>query len=277
MTERVEHFLLTVFNVGLYTSTRADRTGQVVSEASEAWMRHRLDLFDRYCFPSIAGQSCREFTWLVFVDADTPPQQRAALEAYEAWPNLRLVSAPPGAATRDRGLFGAEAVAQRADPAADYVITSRLDNDDALHRDYMGLVRSEIPRRHRAMLGFPNGLCLDGGRLLARHYPRNPFPSMIERPGSPGPHRGLLTVWSGEHDRVHLLASEFRQAATGPMWLQVVHERNLLNRPRGDDVPLTCEVLAPFLPAAVIADHAALAAAGPCGAAAGAGQSRSGP
>ncbi|MBE3071069.1 MAG: Coenzyme F420 hydrogenase/dehydrogenase, beta subunit C-terminal domain, partial [Planctomycetes bacterium] len=139
----------------------------------------------------------------------------------------------------------------------DYVITSRLDNDDALHRDYMGLVRREIPRRHRAMLGFPNGLCLDGGRLLARHYPLNPFPSMIERPGGPGLHRGLMTVWSGDHDRVPLLASEFRQAATGPMWLQVVHERNLLNRPRGDDVPLTREALAPFLPAAVIEDHVA--------------------
>ena len=254
MTERTQHYLLTVFNVGLYASERADLSGRVVSETSEAWMAHRLELFDRYCFPSVVRQTCQDFTWLVFVDADTPDYQRAVLGCYEAYPNLRILSAPRGALTKERRVFGPEAIAAMAAPETDAVITSRLDNDDALHRDYMALARAEIPRRHRAMLAFPRGLCLDRTRLFVRHYPLNPFPSMIERPDRSRPDLGLVTVWGGEHDKMAEFAREFRHLETGPMWLQVVHERNLLNRPKGDEVPFCRQTLAPFLPETVLDD-----------------------
>lgn len=47
------HYLLTRFNLALW---QEDKNGQTIDR--EEWIRKRLKLFETYCLPSVAGQTC---------------------------------------------------------------------------------------------------------------------------------------------------------------------------------------------------------------------------
>jgi len=69
------HYILTRFNTGLYRRTE----GLTVSP--DEWMEHRLRLFTSLTLPSIRGQSCQDFTWLVLMDRRTPERDIRTLES----------------------------------------------------------------------------------------------------------------------------------------------------------------------------------------------------
>ena len=48
------------------------------------WLAGRFELFERYCLPSIAAQTTRDFHWVVYFDVETPPEFRARIEACRA-------------------------------------------------------------------------------------------------------------------------------------------------------------------------------------------------
>ena len=63
------HYLLSRYNVGLYGRKQNMRSGEKI--APKKWMKNRIELFKRYCVPSIRNQSCRNFTWLIVLDPET--------------------------------------------------------------------------------------------------------------------------------------------------------------------------------------------------------------
>lgn len=71
------HYLLTRFNLALW---QEDKNGQTIDRGE--WIRKRLELFETYCLPSVAGQTCQEFRWILLVDADTPVDLRERIKAY---------------------------------------------------------------------------------------------------------------------------------------------------------------------------------------------------
>jgi hypothetical protein len=83
MTE-FRHYILTRFNVGLYIA------GAELNVSPQQWMEHRLRLFVALTLPSIAGQSCQDFTWLVLMDPQTPEPFIRSLESC-GYPNMRLI------------------------------------------------------------------------------------------------------------------------------------------------------------------------------------------
>jgi hypothetical protein len=110
-----------------------------------------------------------------------------------------------------------------------WVISSRLDNDDALARDYIESVQTEFRRQDAEFINFTGGLQLsDEGALYYRSDPSNAFLSLIEK-RTDKPLIGVFVDW---HDRVSKHAP-VRQVSTHPMWLQMVHGRNIGNAIRG--------------------------------------------
>lgn len=71
------HYLLTRFNLALW---QEDKNGQTIDRGE--WIRKRLKLFETYCLPSVAGQTCQEFRWILLVDADTPANLRERIKTY---------------------------------------------------------------------------------------------------------------------------------------------------------------------------------------------------
>lgn len=213
MAVSVRHILLTRFNVAV-PFARDER------RLDPAWLTERFALFESFCLPSVLGQTTKEFRWFVLFDAETPPEARGRAErlarggafiplfAHGSWKE------DLGGLLRERGAAG-----------DGLLLTTRLDSDDALARGFMeGMLRSsgESP----AVLSYPRGYVLDGGRLYSQDFPENPFLSMLE--GS----AACKTVLSESHEKIASVAP-LRLLDGGPMWLQVVHSGNVSNRTRG--------------------------------------------
>ena len=74
-----EHFIVTRFNLPLF---KAKVEGKVVGNLDETWLAGRFDLFERYCLPSVKGQTCQNFRWIVLFDAATPQKFKDRFKSY---------------------------------------------------------------------------------------------------------------------------------------------------------------------------------------------------
>lgn len=207
-----KHLLLTRFNVR-HGPWQADKHGQAV--LTDAWLEHRFGLFDRFCFPSVAAQTNRDFQWLVFFDVATPERFRRRLERYRGFAPFA-----PEFTTDDRLI---DVIRERAAGAAT-LITTRLDNDDAIHRELIARVQAHLPVRQLELVNFLEGYYVADDRIARVEHACNMFISLLE-PAGPAPFR---TVWCREHAKLGELGP-IRQVTDLPGWIASIHDRNLSN------------------------------------------------
>jgi hypothetical protein len=207
-----KHYLLTRFNAGIYGPKSRLRI------PPEQWMEHRWKLFTTITLPSIMEQTCQNFTWFLLFDEQTPEAYLREMETFRC-PNLK-----PIYPTSDKGIW------QQAVEPGDYdLVTTRIDNDDAFHRNTIETIqytyRTERPYRTQPwIIVFPFGLILDLARrdLWVMEYWYNNCPTLVENSVEP------KTICSWDHSN---LPSAFQRCFVRDKlyWLQVVHSQNLLN------------------------------------------------
>jgi GT2 family glycosyltransferase len=206
--------LLTRFNTRLPGSA---------AQVDEAWLADRMRLFETYCVPSVRRQTSRAFDWLVFFDAATPRPWRDRIEATAAGAGFRPVFLDvPFDAEQAAAAIGGLGLGE-----APFLLTSRLDNDDALAPHFVAAVQGAFRPRPLEFLNFPLGYQLAEGRVFLRPYLASSFVTLVEQAGD-GP-------WRTVHFVQHHLVGRYpvRQLPSGPAWLQVVHGRNMANEVRG--------------------------------------------
>lgn len=127
------HVVATKFGIGVF---------------NEQWLEYRQELFEVLTLPSMDAQSERNFVWILGIDRDMPERFRSRMdEIASTRPYIRLL---------ELELFGdfepeviewcrKEAAAQ----GKGHILSTRIDNDDALHVDLVG----ELHRHARALLG----------------------------------------------------------------------------------------------------------------------------
>jgi hypothetical protein len=219
---KVAHFVLTRFNVRYVEDPNAR---SVAIEPS--WLKDRFSLFENYCLPSIIAQRNQDFTWLLFFDAATP-------EAF-AQRALYLLSQRE----RSHAIFCKdlpiervqEEVRSRLRGAPEWLLTTRLDNDDGLHVDFIGSVRESLTLSAPEIVNAPAGLILKGRKVFAQRHLSNAFISLAE------PVSSFKTIFSILRHTEAAKAYPVRQAENRPLWLQVIHSKNISNRVRGWRVP----------------------------------------
>ncbi len=210
--DRFEHFVITRFGV---------RWRQEDPPPDDDWLRYRLGLFEAVCLPSVLSQTGAEFRWLLLIDDGCrSPWLEEALaglgegRAFEVvWMDTLFWS---GIDT---------VVTERA--SAPHVITTRLDSDDAIARDYLSRVQATFDRQDRLYVNFQRGLQFErDGALYSYFYPANAFLSFIERrtPGEP-----VRTVFSSPAHPDAAKYGDVLQVSAPPCWIIVVHGANLLN------------------------------------------------
>jgi Putative rhamnosyl transferase len=207
------HLILTRFNVRW-----------IIGPHDTAWLAHRFELFDRFCHPSVRAQTSHDFRWLVFFDEDTPEPFRSRIDEYARWP----VFTPVLIGRPSTEVYDAAIAAHLG--GADHLVTTRLDNDDAIGRDFVARVQAAARPGTREFLNLPVGYVWHRGRLYRHEHPSNAFISLSE------PAAGFRSVWSTQHEDAGKVAP-VHQVAGGPAWLQVIHEHNVSNRVRGRRVP----------------------------------------
>jgi hypothetical protein len=209
----LSHFVLTRFNVTFHHR----------EPPTAAWLRHRVHLFERFTLPSMRAQTVQPTGWLIFCDSQSPDWFRDAMDRLLPERHYQPVwcSAPFS------GAVAAAAVEARR-PATAHVVTTRLDNDDAVARDFLRAVQALGRDQDFGFLNFTHGAQLVRRRIYRTAHLCNAFISLVE-PSDRGPMR---TVFVDQHNR---LASHgpVLQVKTHPMWVQVIHGKNLANVARG--------------------------------------------
>ena len=214
----MKHYVITRFNLGIYSSK--PMFGAKLNISPDAWMAHRIHLFLTLTVPSMKAQTNQNFTWFVLMDAKTPEIFMRALYKIR-YGNLYIYN------TNTSHITMTDAVLQHIEPGEYDLITTRLDNDDLLHKnainDIQNLYRvnrgSELPYT----IDIPHGYTFDlkAKEIYPTTYPGNANISLVERSV------GAKTAWHDQHGKIY---NQYYHIQTiEPGWMIVVHSQNVGN------------------------------------------------
>ena len=230
----LHHFLLTRFNLRLWSK---DKTERMIDW--EQWLERRMALFETYCLPSVIGQSCGEFTWVLLVDNHTPAAVMERLHrCKEGCAQIHLVRVKSEYGFRFAEIFSqvvAKLLNERKAKEGDRYLTTYLDNDDCLADDFV----AETQRRCKDLeascfLSFDYGLQVftDLEHFTTRIcYSNNHFLTLVETITGEG-YKPRTCYGYGSHFLVEeqgLARVEHVSDATHPMWVELIHRENIDN------------------------------------------------
>ncbi|WCD92910.1 glycosyltransferase [Microbacterium sp. nov. GSS16] len=211
----IDHLVLTRFNL-------PTPGPESLVRAQEGWLRNRVALFERHTVPTMRAQTENSYTWMVYLDPHSP-----------GWLLERL------APFADEGLFVplyrervewtdvvADAREVFGDSHGELLLTTNLDNDDAVAVDFIARLQQAARRHPDHAIYLRTGLILQGDALYLRDDPENAFCSVSESWDAP------VTAWRDWHNLLHEHLPVVSLTGT-PAWLQVIHGQNVSNRVRG--------------------------------------------
>jgi Putative rhamnosyl transferase len=223
VTKIFQHFIITAFNVDFGLKSRE-------KILSNSYLSQRFDIFKTICFPSVFNQINHNFKWLVFFDSETPKPFKEEIYLLEKkLTNFIPVFVKP---VINPGVFWQEIIEQyidvdiNTDTKPKYIITTNLDNDDAISKDFIEIIQKQFHQQEFEFLNFPYGYMLRENGLFLREFLSSPFISLIEKSDNP------LTCKNISHNdlfELHKKGVAVRQIFTKPVWLQVVHQSNVIN------------------------------------------------
>ncbi len=215
------HLLLTRFNV---RESEEDRLA-----LNEEWLEQRIRLFEMYCLPSIKGQTDKNFKWVLLLDGGTPERFKALESRYAQEVGCELHF--EYLASWYDCINHAPVLSKYIDAGSDFLVTSRIDSDDALACNYISDVKKQLkPVEKPEFFSFTNGAQhfeQEGVTYSVRHK-LNHFVTLIEPLSGSGSEEFYSVLRYNhtelsKHHRVNYIKT------TEPMWLEVVHGNNLIN------------------------------------------------
>ena len=223
MSRKFTHYLITRFNVPV-NNWHKDKAGKPVLD--HLWMENRLNLFAQYCLPTIVQQSERGFQWLIYCDRQTHPALLKKIkELILLTPQARIIPVTDfeELLTELRGrLSGSE---------TEYVITSRLDNDDGLGPNFISDVQQAFSDQDKLIINFTKGVLYDHSKKVLteiRNSERNHYGSLIESAGQ----KEFVTVMGYPHGIPPEGSTELN-LHNRFSWLKVIHDRNMISKTNG--------------------------------------------
>jgi hypothetical protein len=214
-----KHFILTRFNLRSLGMNKTKNNAPI----DEKWLEHRFYLFDRYCYPSVKNQSNKNFRWLVFFDPNTPDKYKEKIEKYKQ----DFKNFIPVFTDKEFLVSIKENINKFLNKETTHIITSCLDNDDAIHKDYINQIQTCFNNQIFCIVDVITGYTYKTGplkELALRIKSNNQFISLIEVSNS------FITTFSRPHFK---WASEIRRVEIDmPLSLQIIHENNVANNMR---------------------------------------------
>lgn len=219
-----EHYIITRFNVKIpQVNVMGPDKRKLFGEPlglDEKWLRHRFALFEQFCSPSVLQQTEKNFKWILLFDSNTPSFFKDKINEVCRSENQIVLFMNEWSLTRLR-----EEIKKRLSPSTQYLMTTRLDNDDALCKDFVKIVQEVFPHRQGDVISFNTGFNLFRDKFYFVKYKPNPFLSLVEEV------KDFKTVFHGEHRDIYF-EGPTHDIVDPPGWLQVVHDYNLRNQVR---------------------------------------------
>jgi len=228
------HYIITQFNLRNFSLS------DVISfEKWITWTRSRTELYMKFCLPSVLNQTCKDFKWLLYFDSETPPEFDKFIDYLE---NQDLIKICYSNGIDDFNKSYFNEIKKMLPENTEWIITTRIDNDDALHKDAVETIQKNFTYKHKYLISLASGYILNTADNKMSHYfyPMSPFISLIENTSdSPSGvfERGhtkwdtlrlfiFREIW---HEFVRPLKRRSRFILKKPMWIQTVHGENVSN------------------------------------------------
>jgi hypothetical protein len=228
------HFVITQFNLRNFQVSDTDRY-----ERWLRWTRDRIKLFRDYCLPSVLNQSNKDFTWLIFFDTKTPGEFSAFIGELESIPIVQICYSD-GSEGFDTGYV--KEISKRITNPDKWIMTTRFDNDDSLHKEAIAVLRDNFVPKHKYLISLASGYVLNISDKTVSHYfyPMSPFITLIENAEIEirGVFEKIHTKWDQLRlfvfkeiwlETVNRKSRMSRFILKEPMWIQTVHGENISN------------------------------------------------
>ena len=154
-----QHYIITRFNVSLESAGHS-------KVCTHEYLDYRFPLFEHFCLPSVIGQTCQDFKWLVLFDANTPQNYlERADDIHNHYPNFIPCHLDTNRYAKDSfgnnytvdlendqclcgilSLFIKECINRTTSVVPDFYVTTRLDSDDALHCDMVATIQKKVKK-----------------------------------------------------------------------------------------------------------------------------------
>lgn len=216
------HIITTRFNVPTKEWTLT-RTGK--SPLSEEWHEHRFELFQNYTLASFKNQSVQNFIWLVFFDINTAPKYKKIIQSIQDnYPSFKPVFIEHGEKINS-AVF--ELFPKYFERETKFVISTDIDNDDVLHKDFVKIVQQHYKPLHNNVIDLRRGYQMtieNENKVYFNEFfgVANPFVSITE-----DIHQ-MKTIMNERHKNYrHYPNISFYDQK--PLFIQIIHSNNLMN------------------------------------------------
>lgn len=219
----MKHFLITRFNLKNPYWLDQNKEYYVLSDK---WLNDRFDIFETYCLPSVKNQSNQNFIWLVFFDVDTPKHYLSKIHKIaENFENFKPVFID---GFKELGSELKLQIQLNSLNSDDYFITTRLDNDDIIHKDFIKTIQDLYIPQSKSIIDLRLGyqvILLKNNTTEIRDFKvsYNPFLSVITKLSD------FDNLMTKKHDYWKVIPHKIIND-TQHMWIQVIHQNNKLNQ-----------------------------------------------
>lgn len=214
-----KHLLITRFN--LKNPEWKQLTKNNESLLDDSWMNERLELFANYCFPSVSNQTNQNFEWLLYFDSSTSEIHKNKIaEIIGNKTNIKtfFIDGMP--------VFNESIIKYvQENISTEYLITSRIDNDDCIHKDFINEIQKHYDKQDFLAIDNIEGytLQIEPNFILGKkEHIFNPFISLIEKNDQPKTvWHYVHNMWKKEPRLIHVTEKR--------LWLSVIHGKNKVN------------------------------------------------
>lgn len=229
-----EHYILTRFNLRLWTKDKKRNETR-----TDEWLKQRFELFEKICLPSIMNQTNQTFKWIVLFDSETPEFYKKKIQHYQ---NICKMFCPCFVEAYKSRYFVSvfrEEIQKRIEKNTNFLITTYLDNDDALHKNYIEEIQ-QMEVKRPTFVSYVYGIQYYTELNIATRVPytNNHFISLAEPLNDN--QTNFRTVYGygshldiNKHKRIETVYIKNPQQ---DRWIEVIHETNMDN-----DVKMTLD------------------------------------
>uniref|UniRef100_UPI0025C01442 glycosyltransferase n=1 Tax=Chryseobacterium sp. TaxID=1871047 RepID=UPI0025C01442 len=216
------HIITTRFNV---PTQGWDITREGSKPLTDEWLADRFKLFQTYTLPSFKNQTNKNFIWLVFFDIHTSDHYKKIINKISS-----EFSPFTPVFVRDFDEMNSqllEIIPTYFNESTKYIISSDLDNDDILYKDFVKAVHDHFKPVHDMVIEPRKGLQLtkisETEAIVTEYYAlANPFVSLVESIDDFG------TVIKENHNNYRYY-QHVNHYDNQEMFIQIIHKHNLMN------------------------------------------------
>jgi hypothetical protein len=210
------HYLVTRFNIKV---THFGPEQMNSPEMDLDWLNKRLDLFLKFCAPSVLEQTNNKFTWLIYFDPATP---QSILEKIQFLKTNIIQTEFIFIGNYEMMI---EDLKQRIkNTPASFVITSRLDNDDVISNSFIDDIQKSFVPRHDTIINFMMGYEYNIRKHILTKWnarSKNQFISIIEERDA----LEVKSIYGFPHWRLPV-NSAIINIISQPNWIYLGHNLN---------------------------------------------------